>query len=399
MTQLVLRDIDKHYGQTQVIEQLSLTVEDGEFLVLLGFSGSGKSTLLRIIAGLEAVSSGTVEFDGRLVASDRFTVSPDRRELGFVFQNYALWPHLSVLGNIAYPLRARHVARAEARRRAQEALELVQLGGLGERRVSDLSGGQQQRVAIARAIVARPSIILFDEPLSNLDTQLRGELRQQIKQLHRQLGFTAVYVTHDYAEALALGQRIAVLEQGRLLQVDRVDDIARRPSSSTVARFVGFDSFLDARIIAAGPQSTYAVEVDGGLARFDAVPGPAGLVPGQGAVIGTKVSEVSAEPSGEASSGAGIAGAGQAAAPTASVLALDYTAAGFAAQLQTDSGALIRARLAPTIWGFDPEPRLAADGGRVRLAFNTDGVVLIPHPVAEAHARALAQLQASAVNA
>ena len=235
MAQVTLNRLTKHFDDTPVVKGISLTVADGEFFSLLGPSGCGKTTILRMIAGFTFPTSGTVLFDGQDVTH----VSANRRNTGMVFQNYALFPHMTVFENVAFGLRTRRVAAAETSDRVARALDLVGLAGLEQRPVPQLSGGQQQRVALARAVVIEPDLLLLDEPLSNLDAKLREETRDQIRDLQTKLGITAIYVTHDQEEALAVSDRIAVMEEGECRQLDRPDAIYRRPANRFVAAFMG----------------------------------------------------------------------------------------------------------------------------------------------------------------
>ena len=233
---LALAGLCKDYGVGDpAVDRLDLEIGRGEFVALLGPSGCGKTTTLRMIAGLVEPTAGRILLDG-----DDLTAKPThRRNIGMVFQNYALFPHMSVADNVAFGLEMRGIAKAEARGRVAEALGLVRLGGLEGRRPKALSGGQQQRVALARALVIRPDLLLLDEPLSNLDAKLREEMRGEIREIQRRLGITTVFVTHDQAEALALADRIAVMERGRLAQLGSPEDIYERPATPFVARFVG----------------------------------------------------------------------------------------------------------------------------------------------------------------
>jgi iron(III) transport system ATP-binding protein len=237
---VTLRNISKRYGETSAVADVSLSVERGEFFGLLGASGCGKTTTLRIIAGLLTPDSGLVEFDGRDITRS----TPERRGFGMVFQNYALFPHLNVYENVAFGLRARHRPKAEVSERVAGALALVQLPGYEARRVDELSGGQQQRVAIARAIAIEPALLLFDEPLSNLDVALREETRGELRELVARLGLTAVYVTHDQEEAYALCDRISVMDAGRILQTGTPREIYERPAQLAVARFLGRNNLI-----------------------------------------------------------------------------------------------------------------------------------------------------------
>jgi len=242
MPLLALKNLSKSFDKTTAVADVSLDVERGEFFGLLGPSGCGKTTTLRMIAGLEKPNAGQIEFDGRDI-----TNSPaERRGFGMVFQNYALFPHLNVFENVAFGLRARHKPKAEVLERVNSALDLVQLPGYDKRRVDELSGGQQQRVAIARAIAIEPALLLFDEPLSNLDVTLREATRGELRELVARLGLTAVYVTHDQEEAFALCDRISVMGGGRILQTGRPRELYERPAQLSVARFLGRNNLIRA---------------------------------------------------------------------------------------------------------------------------------------------------------
>jgi iron(III) transport system ATP-binding protein len=240
MPLLSLQNISKSFGTTRAVNDVSLDVSKGEFFGLLGPSGCGKTTTLRMIAGLEQPDTGSIKFDGK----DITTLPPERRGFGMVFQNYALFPHLNVFENVAFGLRARRKSKAEMDERVAGALELVQLPGYGKRRVDELSGGQQQRVAIARAIAIEPVLLLFDEPLSNLDVSLREETRGELRELVTRLGLTAVYVTHDQEEAFALCDRISVLVGGTLMQSGQPRELYEQPADISVARFLGRNNLI-----------------------------------------------------------------------------------------------------------------------------------------------------------
>ena len=235
-----VRGITKRYGAFTALDAVDLDIASGEFITVLGPSGSGKTTLLMALAGFIRPDSGTLLFGDRDVS----LVPPHKRNVGMVFQNYALFPHMSVAGNVAYPLKLRGVAKPDIARRVQEALDLVQLGALGERRIDQLSGGQRQRVALARAIVFEPRILLMDEPLSALDKKLREEMQIEVRHLHQRLGMTTVYVTHDQREALTMSDRIAVIDGGRFRQIGKPHDIYERPQSRFIAEFIGESQFL-----------------------------------------------------------------------------------------------------------------------------------------------------------
>ena len=240
MPLLSLKNLSKRFDKTVAVSDVSLEVERGEFFGLLGPSGCGKTTTLRMIAGLEKPDSGAIEFEG----NDITNLPAERRGFGMVFQNYALFPHLNVFENVAFGLRARHKPKPEILERVKGALELVQLPGYEKRRVDELSGGQQQRVAIARAIAIEPALLLFDEPLSNLDVTLREETRGELRELVVRLGLTAVYVTHDQEEAFALCDRISVMVGGRILQTGRPRDLYEHPAQLSVGRFLGRNNLI-----------------------------------------------------------------------------------------------------------------------------------------------------------
>lgn len=232
--------LTKKYGQLYALDSVDLDIKSGEFLTLLGPSGSGKTTLLMAIAGFNRPDAGSIRF----AEQEMILQPPHRREVGMVFQSYALFPHMTVAENIAFPLKLRKVPADERASRVEEALHTVQLDGLGDRNIDQLSGGQRQRVALARAFVFRPRILLMDEPLSALDKKLRERMQIELKQLHRQLGVTTVYVTHDQREALTMSDRIAVINHGRLVQVDTPENIYNAPANAFVADFIGESTLL-----------------------------------------------------------------------------------------------------------------------------------------------------------
>ena len=244
-----VRDLVVRYGAVAAVRGVTFTVGAGEHLTLLGPSGCGKTTTLRAIAGLEKPTSGEIRIGGAAVfsSSPSVNIPAERRGLSMVFQSYAIWPHMSVFDNVAYGLRVRKRPEAEVTTRVQEALDLVQLGELGARSASKLSGGQQQRVALARAFVFSPSVLLFDEPLSNLDAKLRAEMRVELKELQRRLDITSVYVTHDLEEALAISDRIVVMRDGVIEQVGTPGEIYDRPRNTFVADFVGSANLIRGR--------------------------------------------------------------------------------------------------------------------------------------------------------
>ena len=239
-TLVSLRNLNKHYGDFAAVDDISLDIQDGEFLTFLGSSGSGKSTTLSMLAGFETPSSGEILVDGKSLVN----VPPHKRDIGMVFQRYSLFPHLSVRDNIAFPLAIRKLAAAERDRRVDAMLKLVQLEQFAHRRPSQLSGGQQQRVAIARALVYEPRILLMDEPLGALDKKLREDLQDELRQLHRRLGITIVYVTHDQEEAMRLSQRIAIFSHGKIVGLGSGYDLYQNPPNAFVASFLGNSNFL-----------------------------------------------------------------------------------------------------------------------------------------------------------
>ncbi len=252
--------IVKHFGTVRALEGVTVEVAAGELFFLLGASGCGKTTLLRCIAGLETPTSGTISFGEKDVTK----LPPHKREAAMVFQNYALWPHLSVERNIAFGLEERKLPKAEIRTRVGEALDLVHLSGLGERGIDQLSGGQQQRVALARALVVRPKCLLLDEPLSNLDARLRVEMRREIRRIVKEGGLTGIYVTHDQEEALSMADRMAVLNRGRIEQLGTAEEVYRNPHTAFVSGFIGETNLVRGNVI----------EVRGEYAMVDTAAGP-----------------------------------------------------------------------------------------------------------------------------
>ncbi len=277
MSYLEVSELSKTFSRREgsaeritVVQALSLAVRQGEMLALLGASGSGKTTLLRCVGGLETPDAGEISVAGQSLFSQvrGINVPPHKRNMGMVFQSYALWPHMTVSQNIGYPLVRRGVAPRESESRIREYLQLVDCEPYAERYPHQLSGGQQQRVALARALVAEPNLVLFDEPLSNLDANLREQLRFQIRNIKRRLGFTGIYVTHDHAEAVFIADRIAIIGGGRLLQLGTAEELYASPADREVAEFLGFTNMLDGQL-ASTPEG-WRFNADGAAVPIDA---------------------------------------------------------------------------------------------------------------------------------
>ena len=258
--EVIIKNAVKRYGDFTALHDVSLNIKEGEFFTLLGPSGCGKTTLLRMIAGFNSIEGGEFYFGDSLIND----VPAHKRDIGMVFQNYAIFPHLTVEENVAYGLKARKTPKAEIDRRVKEALELVQIAPLAQRKPSELSGGQQQRVALARAFVIEPSVLLMDEPLSNLDAKLRVQMRSIIKKLQRRLGITTIYVTHDQEEALAISDRIAVMNLGKVMQIGTPTEIYAKPENPFVAGFIGVSNFLNCSVTASDGK-TAKVSIKGEL--------------------------------------------------------------------------------------------------------------------------------------
>ena len=262
MSEVVLEKLSKRYGTVDAVREVDLKIDDGEFIVLVGPSGCGKSTTLKMIAGLEEVTSGTVRFDGHIVND----LTPKQRNIAMVFQSYALYPHMTVFGNMAFGLKLKRLPKAEVKRQVEEAARLLNISELLARKPRELSGGQRQRVAMGRAIVRQPLVFLFDEPLSNLDANLRSQMRVEIKKLHKKLVTTVIYVTHDQIEAMTLADRIVVMNEGRIVQVGEPLTVYNQPVSKFVAGFIGAPkmNFIPARLVDGGAGSL-AVELSEGV--------------------------------------------------------------------------------------------------------------------------------------
>jgi len=355
---LTIEKVRKRYAEVEALAEVSLTVQGGEFFTLLGPSGCGKTTLLRCVAGFLRPDAGRILCDG-----GRMDTQPaHKRDIGMVFQNYAIFPHLTVFENVAYGLRARRLAPAEIRRRAQDALRLVQMEPLADRRPDQLSGGQQQRVALARAMAIRPRLLLMDEPLSNLDAKLRVEMRTEIRRLQRELGITTIYVTHDQEEALAISERLAVMNAGRVEQVGFPWDVYLAPGSAFVAQFIGASNALTGTLV--GTEGEWVrVAVGGWMLGARRAEGVAGRVL---AVFRPEAVELLSE--GRDSPGATV-GEGV-------VVNREFLGAVLRYRLRLEDGSLIH------LDQHKPDPaRLRKEGERVRFAVRPEDVMLFPAEV------------------
>ena len=253
MASVDLRGLTKRYGAVAAVDDVSLRIDHGQLVCLLGPSGCGKTTTLRLIAGFLEPTEGEIHVGDRMVSSKARTLPPEQRNMSMIFQSYALWPHMTVARNVAYGLRFKSgMPKADRDRRVTDILRTVQLSGFESRYPGELSGGQQQRVAVARALVVEPEILLLDEPLSNLDANLREEMRFEIRRLHEAFGITTLYVTHDQAEAMVISDRVAVLHRGRVVQVGSAEDLFRRPRTRFVAEFIGRTNLIDAQVAEPG---------------------------------------------------------------------------------------------------------------------------------------------------
>jgi iron(III) transport system ATP-binding protein len=258
MAQLILKSLHKDFGTGRpAVDGLSLTVRDGGFLALLGPSGCGKTTVLRMIAGFEQPTAGSIHLGDRLLADAGTCLPPEKRNMAMVFQSYALWPHMNVADNVGYPLKVRGVSGRDYRDRVMEALKTVRLGDYAERRPADLSGGQRQRVALARCLVTSPDVVLLDEPLANLDRHLKKEMEETFREFHQRSGATMIYVTHDQSEAMALATDVAVMSEGRLLQVAEPAEIYARPMGRLVGGLIGQGVILSLPIKGDGTERTF----------------------------------------------------------------------------------------------------------------------------------------------
>jgi iron(III) transport system ATP-binding protein len=255
LVRVTVDNLVKKFGEVVAVDHVSFEATEGSILTLLGPSGCGKTTILRCIAGLEVPDNGSIYFDGLLVASEKISLPPERRNVGMVFQSYAVWPHMTVYDNIAYPLKIRKMSRSEIKNRVTAILNVVRLAGLEDRYPSQLSGGQQQRVALARALVYDPKVLLLDEPLSNLDAKLREGMRLELKEIQKKLGVTTIYVTHDQIEAIVLSDKIVILDKGRIQQIGTPKELYESPANKFVADFIGFSNLIEGKIVSIDEKS------------------------------------------------------------------------------------------------------------------------------------------------
>ena len=346
MPGVTIKGLSKRYGDVAAVRGLDLQVKPGELVALLGPSGCGKTTTLRLVAGFLKPEAGEIWVGDRCLSSAASVIAPERRRMAMIFQSYALWPHMTVARNVAYGLRFNGVARAERDRRVRDMLRVVQLEGYGSRYPGELSGGQQQRVAVARALVVEPEILLLDEPLSNLDANLREEMRFEIRRLHETFGITTLYVTHDQAEAMVISDRVAVLQSGRVVQIGSAEELFDHPRTRFVAEFIGKTNLIDGT--ADGPST-----VARGSLRLQVAAGD--LVPGAPVAISIRPHQIEMAPAEPAAPAALHANALTGTVRRASYLgdAVDY-------QVELDgSGAVLRVA--------GPTPARALVGERVSL--------------------------------
>lgn len=302
MPALTVKHLTKTFGEVVAVNHISFDIEDGEILTLLGPSGCGKTTTLRLVAGLERPDAGEISLGGRTLTSaeTRTWVPPEKRAMGMVFQSYAVWPHMTVFENVAYPLRAQSFPKASIKAKVQTVLAMVGLDGLEQRSASLLSGGQQQRVAVARALVFEPTLLLMDEPLSNLDAKLREQMRLEFRNLQQRIGITCIYVTHDQAEAMVLSDRIAVMDSGSIEQLARPREIFETPRTRNVADFIGQMNYIACSVVGVNG-NTCTLEVQGSERSVFDYPTGEKLAPGESVVVrirphSVKVRAVRAEP-------------------------------------------------------------------------------------------------------
>ena len=357
MADLSVEELTVRYGTFEAVKGISFKVADGEFVSLLGPSGCGKTTTLRCIAGLEETSGGTIRIGGEVVAADGRDVPPEKRGINMVFQSYAVWPHMSVFDNVAYGLRTRKEPADDVRKKTGAALDLVGLGGLADRYGTELSGGQQQRVALARAVVTSPRLLLFDEPLSNLDAGLRDRMRFELVELQRRLGQTSLYVTHDQSEAMLMSDRVILMKDGRMLQSGSPRDLYDRPASRFAAQFIGNANIVEGEIVSAAADGATLVSFADGSTIEGRFSWP-GMKKASGAVL-VCIRAESIRPA-AGSEGANVF--------DAKVEAVSFLGSVVSCRLRL-GGIFLRAELAAR--------RSPAAGETIRVHIETDAVILI----------------------
>jgi iron(III) transport system ATP-binding protein len=357
---IAIRGVVKRFGTVTAVDRAELDVADGELFTLLGPSGCGKTTLLRLLAGFYQPDAGEIAFGERVVSG----LAPYERNIGMVFQNYALWPHMTVAGNVSYGLRLRKLGAVEVERRVREGLAKVNLGGLESRYPGQLSGGQQQRVALARALVLNPDILLLDEPLSNLDAKIRVQVRAEIRKLQQELGITTIYVTHDQEEALSLSDRVAVMKDGRVLQVGVPKELYERPRTRFVADFVGTNNLLPGQV---RERRGERVVVETGVGRLEAIPNAAAGVTDR-CVLAIRPENVAI-----AAAGAGSAGANGGNAISGRVAFTSYLGSTLRYDVETGAGLVLKADIRDP-WHHDPMPV----GRAVTVSFPASVTLALP---------------------
>jgi len=353
--------VSKILGQSRAVDNLTLEIGAGELFFLLGPSGCGKTTALRMVAGFYKPDEGGILFNGK----DQTRVPPHKRNTAMVFQNYALWPHMDVQSNVAYGLKMRRVTTSEKERRVRHALETVQMQPYAARMPNQLSGGQQQRVALARALVVEPDVVLLDEPLSNLDAKLRIEMRSQIKDIHRKIGRTMIYVTHDQAEALSMADRIAVMRRGRLVQAGTPRELYTRPRSAFVAEFIGGTNLLHGTLEELGDLLT--VRTSAGPIRGTS--GVDGLARGTPVLCSVRPESLRLKPAGELNRSPGADAVNELVGEVRSIM---YLGDNEEYSLQFPDGVVLRAV------EHNPDTRKAQVGDRLAFQFDAQAVVVLP---------------------
>lgn len=361
MVNVKFESVTKILGESRAVDNLTLEVKGGELFFLLGPSGCGKTTALRLVAGFYTPDEGRILFNGQ----DQSRVPPHKRNTGMVFQNYALWPHMDVQSNVAYGLKMRRVPETEKRQRVRHALEIVHMQAYAERMPNQLSGGQQQRIALARALVIEPDVVLLDEPLSNLDAKLRVEMRAQIKDIHRKIGRTMIYVTHDQAEALSMADRIAVMRRGRLVQVGTPHELYTRPESAFVAKFIGGTNLLRGTLEEVGDVLT--VRTEAGIVH--AKNGVKGIVRGDPVFCSVRPESVRLKPVAEASAKPATDATNELLAEVQSIM---YLGDNEQYSLRLADRAIVHAM------EHNPATRKAQVGDRLALEFDAHAVVVLP---------------------